>query len=1459
MGIIILLNTPYVRQKIVVTITEKLSKMIDAELNADEIHVGFLFNRITVDNALLKDKSGKEMLKASRILVNFSPLSFLLHKQIYLSNVQLFGLDAYLNRENPESEPNFMFLINAFTSKDTAKKMETDLRVNSFLIRHGKFTYDVLSEKETPGRFNTNHIKLYNLIGDISLKVLKNDTLNASIKRLSFGEQSGLELKKLTLQLLGNNRNARAENFTILLPGTSIQSSIYFNYDSITSFKQFAEEARFRFEIHPSSYFTLQDASPFIPALVNFKEKMGIKVSANGTLNRLNCSEFQINVGDFIKTDGNVFVEDLLSPASTTVKSHIKFTTGYEGVNFLFSHIKNTDKAPVFLQHFGDISFQGDISGDFTNFVLTDGIFDTASGKVNTDFTFYPDKEKNQWLYSGKVQTEDFDLGNFLNNQSWGNTAFNLNINGQYENSQHPAATLKGLISHLKYNEYDYKNIILTGEYKYGKLGGEVELNDKNGSVLINGMFNSTKKIPEFNFHADIKNVCPNAFRLISSHKDEEFSLKIDANLAGHSLSEIEGKIDIDSISFVSPKSILFIKNFNLSTVTFKKTKKLTINSDFLKGKIEGEYSYQTIPATFVNLLQDYTPALLPVKKNIETKNDFIFDLHIFNTEFFSAIFDIPLDIHDRSTITGYFNDYTKQVQVIGDFPFFQYGNKKFKSGRIFFGNPDNQLKGEIKFDNSQKDSTTTKMCLNVQVRNNVIDTTINWENDSEKTYSGELSISAGFSRTEEKKSSLNTVVDIKETKIIVNNAFWEVHPSQIVVTDSGKIHINNFYLTHDEQYARVNGYVSNDVNDTIKIDLKRFNIGYIFDVFNLKKVNFDGIASGKVYLNRMQRKMMIKSQLVVENFSFNGSRLGDANIAGEWREEQKGIYLNADIKEGNVSQSKVTGYIYPLKPKSGLDLDIRAENLNIYFLQPYLASIVSNLTARASGKVRMFGSFKNLDFEGGAKVNAGMKVDILNTNYTFTDSIRMKPSEFLFNNITLHDREGHSGTFNGNIHHQNLKDMNYRMSITSDNMLVMDIKENADLPFYGTVYGRRVNASLFGNSQGLNVDVALTPTRNTNFVYGIKKASSATNNRFVKFIDKTPQHNDSDSTYNSDYEKKKTEITELSSNVDIRLDITVDATPEATVKIIMDPVSGDFISGKGTGNLHMNYYNKGDIKLFGNYIINQGIYKFSLQELIRKDFIIKEGSSINFNGAPLNTTLDVQAIYTVNSASLNDLILENAEISKQPNVKVNCKMNLTGNLSSPDIKMDIELPNEREEIRALVHNYLNTEEEMNMQILYLLGIGKFYTTDNTNTQQNPNLMPSVLSSTLSGQLNNMLSQIIDNNNWNFGTNLSTNDKGWTDVEGVLSGQLLDNRLLINGNLGYRDRPLATTNFVGDFDTELLLTRTGDVRLKAYNQTSDRYYIRSTNFTKQGLGIMYKKDFDKWSDLLFVKRKKRKE
>ena len=426
------------------------------------------------------------------------------------------------------------------------------------------------------------------------------------------------------------------------------------------------------------------------------------------------------------------------------------------------------------------------------------------------------------------------------------------------------------------------------------------------------------------------------------------------------------------------------------------------------------------------------------------------------------------------------------------------------------------------------------------------------------------------------------------------------------------------------------------------------------------------------------------------------------------------------------------------------------------------------------------------------------------------------------------------------------------------NDMLVMNTKESPDYPFYGTVYGTG-NATIAGNAQdGVNIDVAMTTNRNTTFTYIKDNVSTAVSNQFIKFVDKTPRRAVQDSVRLSDYEIAQKEIEEeKESDTDIRLNLLVDATPDATMKIIMDPIAGDYISGRGTGNIRTEFFNKGDVKMFGSYRINQGVYKFSLQEVIRKDFIIRDGSTITFNGSPLDATLDIKAGYTVNSASLNDLMPNEATSGyiSQTNVKVNCMMDLTGQLTSPDVKFDIELPNERDEVQAIVRNYIPTDEQMNMQILYLLAIGKFYTPENLGATQNSNMMSSVVSSTLSGQLNNALSNILDVNNWNFGTNFSTGERGWTDMEfeTMLSGQLLNNRLLINGNFGYRDNPMANTNFVGDFEAEWLVNRSGDIRLKAYNETNDRYYTR-TNLTTQGIGIIFKKDFNKWSELLFWNR-----
>ena len=44
-----------------------------------------------------------------------------------------------------------------------------------------------------------------------------------------------------------------------------------------------------------------------------------------------------------------------------------------------------------------------------------------------------------------------------------------------------------------------------------------------------------------------------------------------------------------------------------------------------------------------------------------------------------------------------------------------------------------------------------------------------------------------------------------------------------------------------------------------------------------------------------------------------------------------------------------------------------------------------------------------------------------------------------------------------------------------------------------------------------------------------------------------------------------------------------------------------------------------------------------------------------------------------------------------------------------------------------------------------------------------------------------------------------------------------------------------------------VLDNAGTISLKAYNETNDRYFTRNTLNT-QGLGIQFRKEFERWSD-----------
>ncbi|MDE6199027.1 MAG: translocation/assembly module TamB, partial [Muribaculaceae bacterium] len=296
----------------------------------------------------------------------------------------------------------------------------------------------------------------------------------------------------------------------------------------------------------------------------------------------------------------------------------------------------------------------------------------------------------------------------------------------------------------------------------------------------------------------------------------------------------------------------------------------------------------------------------------------------------------------------------------------------------------------------------------------------------------------------------------------------------------------------------------------------------------------------------------------------------------------------------------------------------------------------------------------------------------------------------------------------------------------------------------------------------------------------------------------------------------------------------------------VMDPVGGDRIRSHGQGNMRMVYSSAdNDLRMFGTYTLDRGTYNFTLQDIIIKDFIINSGSQIAFTGDPLTARLNIEAIYPLN-ANLSDLdesFLQDKELNRT-NVPVHAVLKVRGDIQQPEISFDLAFPTLTSDTYRKVRSIVSTEEMMNRQIIYLLALNRFYTPDYMASTTKGNELFSVASSTISSQLSNILGHLSDN--WSVSPNFRSDRGDFSDMEVdvALSSRLLNNRLLLNGNFGYRDNLMNSNQFIGDFQIEYLLNRSGSIRLKAYNFYNDQNYYLRTADTTQGVGVMFKKDFD---------------
>lgn len=1426
----------YIREQIVAELKAKLK----TEVSIRDLHFQ-PFTSLELIGVYLEDQNKEKVLEAEQLFANISIVD-LLRKKITINTLKINEFEIHLSKETPKSPLNIQFIIDAFKSDDNKESKPINLKLSAVSLAEGRFFYDVKDQKRLE-HFDPNHIEIRELGARLALKSLAPDSLNVQVKKLFFKERSGFNVENLTTRLITQDKKIFVKGFKLDLPNSLLQfQKCEVDLTDTDSIRPILSNAKFVLDIN-SSYIAPQDISAFVPQLENFRDKLYLKTKISGSMNDLIIDDLSLNYGESIRLLANAEVKDIDDVSKTYVLGSIdEFYLDSNGVLTLINNFSSVKKGlPEQLKNLGKITFFGDVSGYLKELVAF-GSLRTDVGTLNTDllFGFKPNSAIESY-FKGDLSSANIELGKVLDNKDLKNLSFDLtidlkkNVNGPF------GGHVSGVFHQFDYKGYTYEDIELDGNYDGKKIEGAVNVDGPNGHLAVDGLFDLSKNIPELNFNASLKEVNLEGLNLSSKYPKSLISLNLEANFAGNNIDNIDGFLRIDSLLFDTPGKDLFLDELLIEASGTKDDRRLSLKSDIISGEVTGAYSLLTMGASINESIRTYLPSLIAADRKTSVKeNNLAFDFVINNTSDLSEVLKLPVTNLSPARITGFYNNVYDRFKVEAFLPSLKAGGTVIKSGYFVAENGTGDLVSKLTALVSGKNNSMNEIVLDLQAANDVVDSKIHFKSDAEKLYQGDFHLVSNISRDE--RNNLTTNIDILPTSFTLNNIDWVVEEAKVAV-EHGYIDVDGLSIHNTDQTQSINidgRYSPTNPNEILAVDLKKVNLSYVFDMLAIEALNFGGFATGTVKASSIKGKPYANVMLDVDEFAFNKASLGHLFLLGELDEETNKVMMKGHILTPDDDKTLIDGFISPISQELSINFD--AKRINVGFLNKYVSTLFNNVSGKGSGKVHLFGDFSNVTVEGKAFVeNGNIGINFLNTNYVFTDTIFLDKGKIYFDKVKFKDNQNNVAEISGEVTHNYFSNFVYRINADANRFLLYNVGEQTNPLFNGTVFASG-NGSIFGNEQVLNIDIRMKTDENTkvsmNFMEEVADQFS-----FITYRDRNTEIAQKDTTHKYGIRPIHSE-----SGIEIKMNFYIDVTPDATVELVMDPVGGDVLKGNGSGAMHFVWGTKTPPELYGTYMIERGSYNFTFQKILERKFQIQQGSEVQFRGDPFGANLNVNAIYKL-TANLNDLDQEIATRSGQANVPVHCELSLTGELRHPNVKLQVSLPNADGEVQRQVKNLLDTEDMVNRQIVYLLLMSKFHTPSNANTEHRTSDFAAVASATLSNQLGNILSQIDDR--WKVGTNIRTSDGNFTstEVELILSSNLLNDRLILNGNFGYRDDPNTQDAFIGDVDVEFLLNKSGTWRAKAYNHYNEKYYYTRTAIQTQGIGIMYKKDFDKLSEL----------
>jgi hypothetical protein len=495
----------------------------------------------------------------------------------------------------------------------------------------------------------------------------------------------------------------------------------------------------------------------------------------------------------------------------------------------------------------------------------------------------------------------------------------------------------------------------------------------------------------------------------------------------------------------------------------------------------------------------------------------------------------------------------------------------------------------------------------------------------------------------------------------------------------------------------------------------------------------------------------------------------------------------------------------------------------------------------------------------------AFIKPAILNNRLELKhETIRLKDDGLYFNSFTLLDAGKNSAIIDGTIKMKQFKDFVFNLHMNTKDFLLINTTLKDNKEFFGRmIVDSKIDVKGPMVLPVVNAEVKMKKGSNFTFAVPEEKLTTDKGEGVVEFADSMK--------LNSILYKTGEKVASKTGFSGFDLSSVIQIDKDATLRLLMDPSTTDSLVVKGEAALSLTMDRSGKMSLTGSYNLDEGSYMVSFESIIKRKFEINSGSTIIWNGDPLDAVISINAKYSVHASPIDLVADQMSGLSQVDKSAYKQKfpflilLKLRGEILHPEISFEIQLPPEDKGILGgavnAKLNLLNDDpSELNKQVFALLVLGRFIQENPLQTDANngaSTIVRATVGKFLSAQLNQLSSKVLTGVELNFDIqsydDYSTGQaEGRTQIELGLRKQLFNERLSVQvgGNVdveGAKAKQNSPSEITSDVAIEYKLTEDGRYRLKGFRHNQYEGAIEGL-IIETGMGVSYVRDFNKWKD-----------